>query len=132
MRRSGKKVLSILLTIVLGLGIVAPSGIFGNSKVFAANEFLGSGTASSPYLIGTANQLNQIRGAYLNANLYFKLTKNIDLSTSDYKDNWTPIGNNRVTPFSGNFNGNGFVINGLKISANGNNLGLFGLTSAES
>ncbi|WP_139996742.1 S-layer homology domain-containing protein [Paenibacillus paridis] len=132
MRRSGKKALSILLTIVLGLGVVAPSGIFGNNKVFAANEFLGSGTASNPYLIGTADQLNQIRGAYLNAGLYFKQTKNIDLSTSDYKDNWTPIGNNRATPFRGNFNGNGFAINGLKINTSGNNLGLFGLTSEES
>ncbi|WP_138754103.1 GLUG motif-containing protein, partial [Paenibacillus sinopodophylli] len=132
MRRSGKKALSILLTIVLGLGVVAPWGIFGSSRAFAANEFLGSGTASNPYLIGTAGQLNQIRGAYLNANLYFKQTKNIDLSTSDYKDNWTPIGNNRNTPFRGNFNGNGFVINGLKISTSGNNLGLFGLTSTES
>ncbi|BBI36630.1 S-layer homology domain-containing protein [Cohnella abietis] len=132
MRKLGKKSLFIILTILLGLGAVVPEGIFGSSKAFAANEFLGSGTSSSPYLIGTADQLNQIRGNYLDKNLYFKLTKNIDLSTSSYKDDWTPIGNDRRSPFSGNFDGNGFVINGLKIDSNGNNLGLFGLTNTES
>ncbi|RJX37920.1 hypothetical protein D3P09_17705 [Paenibacillus pinisoli] len=131
MRRSKMKIMVILLTAaMLWNGIIG--GSLGSGKAFAANEFSGSGTSSSPYLIGTADQLNQIRGSYLNRNLYFKLTNPIDLKTSSYKDNWTPIGDRSNAPFRGNFDGNGFVISGLTIDMLSNNLGLFGNTSIES
>lgn len=50
-----------------------------------------------------------------------KLTANIDLGNEE----WAPIGTNNVTPFKGEFDGNGKVITGLKISS-GNYVGLFG------
>jgi len=131
MHRSGMKFMVVLLTAVMLWNAII-GGSFGSVKAFAANEFSGNGTSSSPYLIGTADQLNQIRGSYLNKNLYFKLTKNIDLRTSSYKDNWTPIGDKSNTPFRGNFDGNGFVIAGLVIDKQSNTLGLFGNTSIES
>lgn len=131
MHRTGTRFMVALLTAILTWNVVT-GGSFGGGKAFAANEFLGNGTASSPYLIGTADQLNLIRGTYLNKNLYFKLTKNIDLSTSSYKDNWTPIGERSNAPFRGNFDGNGFVISGLTINLASNTVGLFGNTSIES
>lgn len=131
MRRPGAKWLVVLVTAVMLWNAIIGGG-FGSGKAFAANEFSGNGTSSSPYLIGTADQLNLIRGSYLNKDLFFKLTKNIDLSTSSYKDNWTPIGDRSNTPFRGNFDGNGFVISGLTIDKQSNNLGLFGNTSVES
>ncbi|ANY65641.1 hypothetical protein BBD42_03560 [Paenibacillus sp. BIHB 4019] len=131
MRRSGAKWLVVLMTAVM-LWNATIGGGFESGKAFAANEFSGNGTSNSPYLIGTADQLNLIRGTYLNKDLYFKLTKNIDLSTSSYKDNWTPIGDRSNTPFRGNFDGNGFVISGLTIDKQSSNLGLFGNTSIES
>lgn len=131
MKRTGTRFMVALLAAIL-LGNVVTGGSLGGGKAFAANEFLGNGTASSPYLIGTADQLNLIRGAYLNKNVYFKLTKNIDLSTSSYKDNWTPIGERSNAPFRGNFDGNGFVISGLTIDLASNAVGLFGNTGIES
>jgi uncharacterized repeat protein (TIGR02543 family) len=125
------KVMILILTMMVVFSTLSGVG-FGTGKAFAANEFSGNGTSSSPYLIGTADQLNQIRSAYLNKNLYFKLTKNIDLGTSSYKDNWSPIGDKSNTPFRGNFDGNGFVITGLTIDKMSSNLGLFGFTSNES
>ena len=73
----------------------------------------GSGTSTSPYLISNGAQL--ARMAYLvngtsyssyNAD-YYRLTTDIDLSGKI----WTPIG--LIHSFSGNFDGNGYTINGL-------------------
>lgn len=80
---------------------------------YASSFAGGSGTSSSPYLISNGAQL--ARMAYLvngssyssyNAD-YFRLTTDIDLSGKI----WTPIG--LVHNFAGNFDGNGYTINGL-------------------
>lgn len=87
----------------------------------------GNGSADSPYLIKNANDLAAI--AYYTekgvsfANVYFKMTANIDLSAYD---NWTPIGTIDYH-FEGVFDGGGKTISSLKINAAENNrLGLFG------
>lgn len=80
---------------------------------YASSFAGGSGTSTSPYLISNGAQL--ARMAYLvngtsyssyNAD-YYRLTTDIDLSGKI----WTPIG--LIHSFSGNFDGNGYTINGL-------------------
>ena len=81
---------------------------------FASSFAGGTGSSSSPYLIQTPEQLARmaflINGdSYDSYNtLYYKLTADIDLSGKL----WTPIGLNHI--FQGNFNGNGYVINGMQ------------------
>ena len=65
----------------------------------------GNGTENNPYKISTYEQLNQIRNY---SNKYFIQTNNISVPEGT---NWTPIEN-----FSGEYDGNGYSIDGLKIS----------------
>ncbi len=89
----------------------------------------GNGTKENPYLLETAEQLNQIR-FYLNReDIYFKQIGDIDLS--EY-DNWEPIGYGSTRTqnlFSGTYDGNGYEIRNLninkKISERGYEVGLF-------
>lgn len=91
--------------------------------------FSGSGTSSDPYLISSAEELNQIRNSQSTSNTYFKQTKDIDLSSID---NWAAI-----SPFQGHYDGNGYKISNLKMSYTSNQqnfyqLGLFGsVTNSE-
>lgn len=96
-------------------GVIAPGG----GTAHAAGGFAGgTGTASDPYQIATADQLSEVRN-YLDPGLYFNLIADIDLSSYD---NWMPIGvriysanSSSSSPFSGNMDGNGFKITNLKI-----------------
>ncbi|MDR2804771.1 MAG: T9SS type A sorting domain-containing protein [Dysgonamonadaceae bacterium] len=89
-----------------------------------ANAFSGSGagTAADPYQIVTAGQLNEVRNE---PGKFYKLMNDIDLTgwlTADSPiEGWLPISN-----FSGNFNGNGHFITGLRINRTSGNIGLFG------
>ena len=84
----------------------------------------GSGTAMEPYLVATAEHLNNVRN-HLGA--HFLLTANIGLAVAPWNqdEGWLPIGNN-TTPFSGTFDGAGRVISGLFIDRNVIGAGLFG------
>lgn len=88
----------------------------------------GSGTATDPFLITTADELEAIPSMGLN--MCYKLQNDIDLSS--YGD-WMPIGDNTYA-FSGTFDGNGHRITGLTIGSPNSKtstsyLGLFGSTS---
>ncbi len=72
---------------------------------------VGSGTSSDPYLITNVDELNSL-GKYPNA--YFKLGKNIDVSTGSFFT---------ADSFSGNLNGNGYSINNLDKPLINNNTG---------
>ena len=91
----------------------------------------GSGTEEDPYLISTATHLaNLAENVNADTNysgVYFKLMSDIDLNISPYNENegWEPIGNSTY-PFQGNFNGNGYTINGLFINRSSDDQGLFG------
>ena len=81
----------------------------------------GSGTAADPYLITTAQDLDNIRN-YLGDGLCFKLMNDIDLTSflSRTTTGWIPIGeyseNGDIgNAFKGNFDGNGNTISGLWI-----------------
>ncbi len=95
------------------------------------------GTQAKPYEIATGAQLaylaQQVNAGTAYADDYFVLTADIDLD-----DNlWTPIGQfangGADLPFEGNFDGKGFTVSGLSITArttDNNNYGLFGHVSA--
>lgn len=111
---------------------------------YAASSFEGGeGTAESPYLIKTAEQLAKLakdvnEGVSTYENTYFKMVADIDLDGHD----WTPIGYNRTVgegdeavnesvDFSGKFDGNGCKISNLYITKlpNYKSMGLFANTS---
>ena len=81
----------------------------------------GSGTASSPYLIYTEQELRslatQVNAGKTYSGVYFRLASNITL-TSD----WTPIGT-EACKFRGTFDGNGKTISGMTVT--GDYIGLF-------
>ena len=96
----------------------------------------GLGTESSPYLIATKAQLNNVRN---DLDACYKLTADIVFTDADFASGgafynggtgWTPIGETGGK-FTGTFDGNGHTITGLKVNlaepAEG--AGLFGYTS---
>lgn len=103
-----KRILSLLLTAAMvftmlftlpPITVYADEPIPGDTTDFAG----GNGTQDYPYLIETAEQLNNVRnflgGAYKDT--YFQLTAPIDLSSYS---NWEPIGD-AYHPFCGHFYG---------------------------
>jgi len=85
----------------------------------------GTGTDIDPYIVETAEHLNNVRD-YLGA--HFQLGADIDLDLAPYNegDGWEPIGT-----FTGSFDGNGYVIQNLYINRPGTtNVGLFSYTNA--
>jgi hypothetical protein len=102
----------------------------------ASGMIAGDGTAGNPYIITTAEQLAAISiwVSAMNPTLketysaaHYKLGDNLNLS--EYVPmttiEWKPIGTSTY-PFSGVFDGNGKVINGLSINSTSINRGLFG------
>ena len=92
----------------------------------------GEGTEIDPFLICTADELNNVR---LHLDAYFKLNNDIDLDVAPYNEGegWEPIGgtvdDDPPTPFTGNFDGNGYQINDLFIDRDSDSdIGLFGYT----
>ena len=83
-------------------------------RYLIATEFSGKGSSSEPYLITNRAELaylaKQVNSGMSYKNEYFVLTADIDLSAYY----WTPIGN-RDYPFSGNFDGNGHCVKGLRV-----------------
>lgn len=89
----------------------------------------GSGSESDPYIIETAEQLNEVRN-YLDGN-HFRLNADIDLTdyltVNSAESGWEPIGAAPETGISGSFDGNGHVISGFYINRPQlENVGLFG------
>lgn len=91
----------------------------------------GEGTAASPYLIDcaadieiVANHVNAGDEGYYDA--YYRLEADIDLS----QENFTPIGeivaDKGVYGFSGDFDGNGHTVSGIKIQRTVRSEGIFG------
>ena len=104
----------------------------------ALAELQGEGTPDAPYLIATADDLDEFRdivngsGDYdgiANLNAHAKLTADIDLSQltdEAQKSNWTPIGPYYSNPYTGTFDGCGYTISNLSINGEWNSAGLFG------
>ena len=85
----------------------------------------GTGSEAAPYLVATAQHLNNVRN-YPGA--FFLQTDDIYLNEEPYNSGfgWLPIGT-QSAPFSGSYDGNNFHIYYLYLNqSEGNNLGLFG------
>ena len=87
-----------------------------SAKYVAQEGLAGQGTSASPYLIDSAedieemsNKVNQGEDGYANA--VYRLMLDIDLSLEDF----TPIGKNKDYAFTGEFDGNGHRIYGINI-----------------
>lgn len=91
-------------------------------------EFAGSGSAEDPWLVGNAEQLDNVRMpiTFHTGEAYFSQTADINLSHFDEKHGgWNPIGD-YSRPFTGNYNGNNFIIDSLYIDRDTLDQGLFG------
>ena len=78
-----------------------------NSNIATAVAGSGTGTEAEPHMVYGINDLKNIIN---NPSAYYKLANDIDLNNED----WEPIGN-YVKPFSGSFDGNGYVISNVKV-----------------
>lgn len=95
-----KKFLSIILTFVLCFGVLSVALASENDSVATVPDgYIGIYTAED-----LDNVRNNLSGKYI-------LMNNIDLSSYE---NWTPIGSSE-TPFTGDLDGNGYVIKNMKI-----------------
>ncbi|MDE6752637.1 MAG: S8 family serine peptidase, partial [Eubacterium sp.] len=99
----------------------------------------GNGTANSPYQISNAEQLAKLAYDYRfggGENVYFRITKNIDLGGKD----WYPIGGGddinsicvgensiKKKVFLGNIDGNGKTISNMTVSSSGDYMGFISI-----
>ena len=91
----------------------------------------GTGTADAPYLIYTAEQMNEIGANAGDFDKHFKLMADIDLAPYTSTD-FNIIGTDYRDAFTGVFDGNGHTISNFSyIPADANNIGLFGFVSGE-
>jgi hypothetical protein len=94
----------------------------------------GDGTAANPYLVETAEQLafisEMVNGGVTDySGVYFQQTQDFDMKSLS----WIPIGRDIDYVFKGNYDGQGFRIDNLKISdASVTYAGLFGNVSGVS
>lgn len=97
--------LALVMAVTLTLALAIPVGAAGYAG--------GSGTRNDPYLIGTAEQLNNFRDQVNSGNtgLCAKLTANIDLAGQA----WEPIGLSSAG-YTGTFDGSGYAIRNLYIT----------------
>ena len=83
----------------------------------------GSGTRDDPFLIETAEDLNNVRNS---PDKHFKQIADIDLVDFTQGSGWLPIGDEE-TRFTGSYNGNGHTITNLTINLPDEDyVGLFG------
>lgn len=91
----------------------------------------GGGTENNPYLIQTAEQLNNIGATPGHWNKHFKLIADIDMGEPNQAA-YNIIGIDRTQSFSGLFDGNGHTISNLNLeSIRDRNTGLFGYVGGE-
>ena len=126
-RASSSSLLSqVIVTGLLASGLVVLGGVGASGTPGVACEsdaVLVKASGEDFYKIGTAAQLIALSNSATlwRGNDTFSQTADIDLEGCL----WTPIGN-QGEPFTGAYNGNGFAIKGLKITAPVPEVGLFG------
>lgn len=123
LRGASSRLLALALTASLAAGAavaLAPSASAnGNCTTYFAGH--GTGTPSDPYLVAAQLDLEEVSFC---RSASFLQTANIALSGS-----WIPLGSS-VSPFTGTYDGGGYSLSGLSISAAvTDNVGLFGYTS---
>ncbi|MBW6496744.1 MAG: T9SS type A sorting domain-containing protein, partial [Bacteroidales bacterium] len=106
---------------VIITGPATINNVWGTTANFAG----GDGSLENPFLVETAEQLNEIRNHPI---FYYKQIADIDLGVAPWNEEggWLAIGNDYY-PFWGSFDGNGFKISNLTINQpQGGFQGLFG------
>ncbi|MFI3315396.1 MAG: GLUG motif-containing protein, partial [Rikenellaceae bacterium] len=92
------------------------------------DNFSGSGTSQSPYLLEDADDLIQLSRmmmlGYDTDGLYFELTNNVDLNGSE-DNQWTLIGSS-TNSFKGVFDGGGYEVSNIYVNTTSNEQGFFG------
>lgn len=90
----------------------------------------GNGSKGMPYLIETAGNLaclaHRVNTGNAYTGVYFKLMVNVNMGAAD----WLPIGNSTSQYFSGNFDGNDYSIDSIritKVAGSNSYAGLFGV-----
>ncbi len=87
----------------------------------------GSGTVGDPFLVGTAEHLNNVRDR---VDAHYRQTADISLSGFGDGEGWNPIGYWEEAPFTGSYNGDAHTISNLFINRpHWEDIGLFGYTS---
>lgn len=125
-----KRFIALLSALSIFCGVTAGSGVtvfaaVGNTASASGPFSDGKGTSGKPYVISTAAQLDAMRSY---SGKYFKLERNIDLST--YGNGiWDPIGGSEGY-FSGTLDGAGYTISGLQVDAGEPSGGLFAYAGA--
>lgn len=106
-----KKLLAfaLVLTMILSMLVVTTSAAAWDGTSASAS-LKGEGTADSPYLVESAEDLKYIQVQVNEGNKfegkYFKQTADIDLGNKE----WAPIGERTAKPFIGLYDGNGYKI----------------------
>jgi hypothetical protein len=90
----------------------------------------GSGEPNDPYLISTAEDMNEIGTNPDHWGKCFLLTDNIDMNGYSGTQ-FNIIGPNSMTPFSGVFDGNGHTISNFTYSTDGNDVGIFAYVAGD-
>ncbi len=100
---------ALVLTMILSMLVVTTSAAAWDGTTASAS-LKGEGTADSPYLVESAEDLKYIQVQVNEGNKfegkYFKQTADIDLGGKE----WTPIGDRTAKPFIGFYDGNGYKI----------------------
>lgn len=106
---------------------------FKQMSIYIMPGQVGSGTVDDPYIITTAEELDELRN---DLTAHYKLGNDIDLSAylaeggQGYlkwgDSGWAPIGRYYSDDFSGSLDGDGFQITGLWIKRDNDYVGLFG------
>jgi len=100
------------------------------SSITNAKYSGGSGSVNNPYLISTAEDMNQIGHDPNDWDKHFKLTADINLCAYSGTQ-FNRIGTDDAHPFSGVFDGNWHTIRGFTYTAeNGDYIGVFGNVNA--
>jgi uncharacterized repeat protein (TIGR02543 family) len=118
----------------LRLSMTASLGLWAATGALAQFSGGGSGTAQSPYIIKTDEDLNTVRSfvGTAHSDKHFRMGGDVDLTTylSGKSDGWNPIGNSTTTTFAGNFHGGGYKVTGLTINRTSMDyVGLFGYST---
>lgn len=117
---------ALVLTLAVGVGAADPANLDPDE------DLDGNGTASDPYIVTDATELQAING---NLTAHYRLGDDVDASdTAGWFDGngFDPIGND-TEAFTGSFDGTGHTISNLTIDRSSEQyVGLFGLTESGS
>ena len=128
-----KAILKVGVIIILGVVLASAmsSGVLADAPTESEysdilNDTEGDGTISNPHVVTTLDELQSINSSL---SAHYVLGNDINASETELWNSgagFTPIGKLR-DPFSGNFNGQGYTVDGLYINlTNSYDIGLFG------